>query len=61
VGYNKNNVLYPEGLITGYFGILSESAVKRFQERYGIARQGDGGYGFVGPKTRAKLNSLENF
>lgn len=57
----QDKTLYPEGLITGYLGILSENAVKRFQERYGIARQGDGGYGFVGPKTRAKINSLDYF
>lgn len=57
----QDKTLYPEGLVTGYFGTLSENAVKRFQERYGIARQGEGGYGFVGPKTRAKLNSLEYF
>ncbi len=57
----QDKTLYPEGLITGYLGNLSESAVKRFQDRYNIAHQGDGGYGFVGPKTRAKLNSLDYF
>lgn len=57
----QNKDFYPEALITGYFGPATERAVKRFQEKYGIARQGDGGYGFVGPKTRAKLNSLDYF
>ena len=45
--------LYPEGMITGYFGALTERAVKRFQSKYGIEPVGN-----VGKKTRAKLNSL---
>lgn len=49
---------YPEGKITGYFGPLTLAAVKRFQERHGIAHPGDPGYGYVGPKTKAKLNGL---
>ncbi|TSD02400.1 MAG: Peptidoglycan binding protein [Parcubacteria group bacterium Athens0714_24] len=57
----QNQTLYPEGLITGYFGLATERAIKRFQEKYNIAKQGEAGYGTVGPKTRAKLNSLENF
>ena len=56
------NMLKNEGLFnvlaTGYFGPLTESAVKAFQEKYNIAKSGDSGYGFVGPKTRAKLNEL---
>jgi len=55
----KDSKIYPEGLITGYFGPATERAVKRFQEKYNIARQGDAGYGCAGPKTRAKLNSLQ--
>ena len=55
-------ILKNEGLLsvpaTGYFGALTESAVKAFQEKYNIAKPGDSGYGFVGPKTRAKLNGL---
>ena len=50
--------VYPEGLVTGYFGSLTREAVGRFQEKYGIANKGDAGYGFVGPKTRTKINSL---
>ena len=50
--------IYPEGLITGYFGNLTKLAVQRFQEKYNIAKSGDEGYGYVGPKTRAKINSL---
>ncbi|MFH1188372.1 MAG: peptidoglycan-binding protein [bacterium] len=50
--------IYPEGLTTGHFGLLTEKAVQRFQKRYNIASEGDDGYGYVGPKTRTKLNEL---
>ena len=50
--------VYPEGLVTGYFGPLTREAVEKFQEKYDIAGPGDPGYGFVGPKTRTKINSL---
>ena len=53
--------VYPEKLITGYFGALTRQAVQRFQVKYGLAFSGDEsttGYGLVGPKTRAKLNGL---
>src|SRR3989344_4419311 len=46
--------IYPEGLVTGYFGFLTETAVKKFQEKYGIES-----IGVVGPETRAKLNELK--
>ena len=42
--------IYPEGLVTGYFGPATERAVKRFQAKYGIDQVGR-----VGPATRAKL------
>ncbi len=32
--------LYPEGHITGYFGALTEGAVKKFQKRYGLSVTG---------------------
>lgn len=53
--------LYPEGLVTGYFGPLTLKAVQRFQTKYGIVSSGTSvttGYGRVGPRTRAKLNEL---
>lgn len=53
--------IYPEGLITGYFGPLTEKAVQRFQAKFQIVSSGSPvttGYGFVGPKTRAKLNEF---
>ncbi len=51
--------VYPNGQTTGYYGALTEQAVKRFQVKYGVASSGTVGYGSVGPKTRAKLNSLQ--
>ncbi len=45
--------IYPEGLVTGYFGPLTEKAVKKFQAKFGIEQVGN-----VGPKTLAKLNTL---
>jgi len=45
--------IYPEGEVTGYFGKLTEAAVKRFQKKYCIRTTGQGG-----PQTRAKLHEL---
>lgn len=50
---NQGADIYPEGYITGTFGSMTQAAVKRFQEKYGIANTG-----FVGPLTRAKINGL---
>ncbi|HQK63660.1 MAG TPA: peptidoglycan-binding domain-containing protein [Candidatus Staskawiczbacteria bacterium] len=50
---NQGAEIYPEGYITGTFGSMTQAAVKRFQEKYGIA-----GTGYVGPLTRAKINEL---
>lgn len=54
----KDPTLYPEGLVTGFFGPVTERAVQRFQKKHGIASVGTNGYGTVGPKTRIKLNAL---
>jgi len=43
---------------TDYFGSLTEKAVQRFQKKYGVAKEGDIGYGYVGPATRAKLGEI---
>lgn len=43
--------IYPEGLVTGYFGVLTEKAVKKFQKKHGIEQ-----LGLVGPKTRNALH-----
>ena len=45
--------LYPEGIITGYFGSLTARAIERLQERFGIERAGE-----VGPLTRQTINQL---
>lgn len=43
------------GSETEYLGPLTTKAVEKFQVKYGVAKAGDPGYGYVGPKTRAKL------
>lgn len=48
-----NPSVYPEGLVTGYYGPLTIAAVERFQRLYGIDAVGR-----VGPLTLAKINSL---
>ncbi len=45
--------IYPKGLVTGYFGPLTEAAVRKFQENHDIET-----IGVVGPKTLSKLNEL---
>lgn len=45
--------IYPEGLVTGFFGPLTRRAVLRFQARHGIEQAG-----VVGPLTRAKIKEL---
>jgi peptidoglycan hydrolase-like protein with peptidoglycan-binding domain len=45
--------IYPEGLVTGYYGSLTETAVRKLQEKQGLPA-----VGFVGPKTLEKLNAL---
>jgi PKD repeat protein len=47
--------IYPDRLVTGYFGPATERAVQNFQQRHGIVNAGDyqaTGYGRVGPRTR---------
>ena len=41
-----------------FFGPATLKAVQKFQEKYGIAKPGQSGYGNVGPLTRTVLNSL---
>lgn len=56
-----NASIYPSGLVTGYFGALTQAAVQRFQAAQGIVSSGTPattGYGRVGPTTLARLNSL---
>lgn len=56
-----NTSIYPEGLVTGYFGPLTQRAVQRFQTAQGIVSSGTPattGYGRVGPLTAARINAL---
>lgn len=54
--------IYPEGLVTGYYGPITERAVKRFQEKhanevlrpYGLKE----GTGVVGERTLQRVNEL---
>ena len=53
--------LYPESLVTGYFGPLTRQAVERFQCKYNIVCSGtpnENGYGRVGPRTRNVINEM---
>ena len=45
--------VYPEKIVSGYYGALTEKAVQRFQKEYGLPSVGR-----VGPKTQAVLNQL---
>ncbi len=47
--------IYPQGLVTGYFGSLTKSAVSNFQARNGISTVGR-----VGPVTMAAINNQMN-
>ena len=51
----EDATIYPQGLITNYFGSLTKSAVSNFQSRNGIATVGR-----VGPVTLGVINSQMN-
>ena len=48
---NLGPSIYPEKLITGYYGFLTQAAVKRYQALKGIITTG-----YFGPLTRAAVN-----
>ncbi|KKU76274.1 MAG: hypothetical protein UY03_C0040G0002 [Parcubacteria group bacterium GW2011_GWA2_47_64] len=50
---SADKTLYPEGLTTGYYGSLTQAAVKRFQKKHNLAATGS-----IDLKTRAKLNEI---
>jgi len=54
--------IYPEGIVSGWFGPLTKKAVIRFQEKYAgdiLAPWGlTKGTGFVGKSTGAKINEI---
>jgi peptidoglycan hydrolase-like protein with peptidoglycan-binding domain len=51
--------VYPEGLVTGYFGEATERAVARWQQQKGLSSNDPSGLGLVGPRTRAALACLQ--
>lgn len=56
---SQDKEIYPEGLVTGFYGPLSVKAVRRFQLKYGVIKnESDSGNGLVGPKTIAKLSEV---
>ena len=55
----KNPQYYPQGIVSGYYGKLTEDAVARWQAAQGIVSTGTPqttGYGEVGPQTRASMD-----
>ena len=48
----SNSDIYPAGLVTGYFGALTDAAVRQYQLSYGISM-----VGHVGPVTIASINN----
>lgn len=59
---SRGTDVYPEGLVTGYFGELTKKAVIRFQEKYAknVLKPNSlvNGTGFVGLSTLNKINEL---
>lgn len=59
---DQGEAIYPEGLVTGNFGSLTQAAVVRFQEKYasdiltpiGLSK----GSGYAGERTRNKVNQI---
>lgn len=51
----KDPAIYPEGLVTGFYGPATDRAVKRFQIAKGIVTAESSAYGLVGPATKAAL------
>ena len=57
----KDPNIYPEGLMTGFYGSLTVKAVQRFQTKYNILTSGSPettGYGLAGPRTRERITEI---
>jgi peptidoglycan hydrolase-like protein with peptidoglycan-binding domain len=56
---SQGATIYPEAKITGYFWTMTKNAVIRFQLKYNIiTSQYSRDAGYVGIKTRAKINEI---
>lgn len=56
----QDRSIYPEGLVTGYYGALTQSAVQRWQTKFGVVSSGSSsttGFGVVGPRTIAAIRA----
>ena len=56
----RDVTVYPERLVSGYYGARTQSAVARWQARAGIVSEGTPettGFGAVGPQTRTAMNA----
>ncbi len=57
----QDSSVFPEGTITGFYGPLTEQAVKRWQAKNGVVYSGSPdttGYGVVGSRTREKIRAV---
>lgn len=56
---SKDKSIYPEGSVTGYFGRMTEDAVRRWQSMHNIVATGTPattGFGVVGPQTLREMD-----
>lgn len=56
---SKDKSVYPEGSVTGYFGSMTEDAVRRWQSTHNIVSTGTPsttGFGVVGPRTLKEID-----
>ena len=49
--------IYPEGIVSGYFGTLTERAVQRYQLRWSLSNYGSFNFGVVDFVTRQHISS----
>lgn len=55
----QDRSIYPEAIVSGYYGSLTEAAVKRWQTKYNIVSSGTAattGFGVTGPRTAAAIS-----
>lgn len=55
----QDSAVYPEGTVSGYFGLRTQAAVRRWQIKYNIVASGSPsttGFGMVGPRTAAAIS-----